>query len=118
MNLVSFGALSKLKPDQVGPPHGDAKRGPELRFERANAIEASSLAGVDAITGVAPRKPLVAARNRLATAARRQDQRHPAHRAVGHGDVEPTTFPAALHGDERTEDRDRRLQAAASDVRD
>ena len=49
---------------------------------------------------------------------RRERHRQPAHRAVGHGCIDPASFSPTLHSDERAQDRDRRLKSAAADVGD
>ena len=72
-----------------GLPSCVAQRRPELRLERADAVETAALARVHAVARVAAAQPLRAALDLLPAAQLRESQRQPGRCAVGHRHVQP-----------------------------
>src|SRR5260370_41809570 len=101
---------------KVRLPDDRAKLSPKLRLERAYAVKAPVHALVNPVTGVAAGETLVAASQALSSSLLRQCQSEPADRAVGQRHIEPATLVTALGGDQRSKERDLRLQLTATDV--
>src|SRR6266540_2037054 len=97
----------ELELDELRSSHGLAERRPELRLQRADAVEAASFARIDAIADVPAAQPLVTSTDCLPRSPLCEHERKPADRTVGHGDVEPPAFAAAKSADERALDRER-----------
>src|SRR5437867_10337938 len=72
----------ELHLDEVGPADRVAKRRPELRLQRADAVEAALFALVDAVARVTTAQTMVTPPDRLSRGALREGQCQPAHGSV------------------------------------